>query len=45
MNRFVTGLIFGAACAGIAYAAGASPGWTVTVGLIAAAVLWALARR
>lgn len=45
MSRLASAVVFGAACAGIAYAAGATTPWTVTVGLIAAAVLWALARR
>ena len=45
MSRFASAVVFGAACAGIAYAAGTGPGWTVTVGVIAACEAWALARR
>lgn len=40
MNRFVLGLVFGAAGSAIAYAAGASPYWTVGVGAVVACLIW-----
>ena len=40
MNRFALGLVFGAAGSGIAYAAGASPYWTVGVGVIVTCLIW-----
>jgi hypothetical protein len=40
MNRFVLGLVFGAAGSGIAYAAGANTYWTVGVGLVVACLIW-----
>jgi hypothetical protein len=42
MKRFTTGLIFGAAGYAIAWSAGASPLWSVVVGLAAAALAAAL---
>lgn len=40
MKRFTAGLLLGATCSGIAYAAGASPLWTGLVGLAVAALIW-----
>ena len=45
MTRYASGVIFGAACSGIAYAAGATPFWAGAIGLTAACLLWATARR
>ena len=40
MNRFASGVVFGAAGSGIAYAAGANTYWTVGLGLTVAALIW-----
>jgi hypothetical protein len=40
MNRFVLGLVFGAAGSGIAYGAGANTYWTVGVGTVVACLIW-----
>ncbi len=43
MKHFRTGLLLGAAAAGIAYACGASPAWTALLGASFGAVVWAAA--
>lgn len=43
MNHFRTGLLLGASAAGIAYACGAGPAWTVLLGASFGAVVWAVA--
>jgi purine-cytosine permease-like protein len=39
-HRFTTGLIFGATLSAVAWADGASPLWTVLVGVTVACLIW-----
>ena len=43
MKHFRTGLLLGAAAAGIAYARGATPAWIALLGASVGAVVWAAA--
>lgn len=43
VKHFRTGLLLGAAAAGIAYACGASPAWIAVAGASFGAVVWAAA--
>jgi hypothetical protein len=40
VNRFVLGLVFGAAGSGIAYACSAPPLWVFLIGLAVAVLVW-----
>jgi branched-subunit amino acid transport protein len=40
VQRFTNGAIFGAVVSGIAYGTGASPLWTVLVGMAVACLIW-----
>lgn len=45
MSRFALAVVYGAAGAAIAYAAGANPIWATGVGLVVAVAAWALNDR